>query len=293
MYKKLQVEYNVDKLELIYEVPDGFMTAINEQNHLAEIFNPSNIFIFTRKFFSTDYVVDRYELSWKAFGDFNCIKIGELARNIKGCVTMTVFNEFLYSGKLNLIYEFERVYNLQFKKINIMDVCCDASNDLPRKLNAILHDRKCEVTRRGKIKELTDKGNQCLGTRISANIKLLTDKREIPSSSYYYYLTPSGAKKPIVLRGYNKTQEVQSKKEKEYILSQYSFSPVYRLEVSVCSYELVKLAKTQTGWSQEYIYTHLEDKTLLREFFMRYINRFYTITFNGRKYSIAEVLRLE
>lgn len=292
MNKKLEVEYNIDKLILVYEIPETFMNVINEESLIADIFAPSNVFIFTKKFYRTSYIVARYELSWRAFGDCNTIKIGEFRNDIEGCITLTVYNEILYSKHLHLLYEFERKYGLHFLKLTQLDVCCDASNDLPRKLNAIMHDKCCEVTRRGKKKHLTEHGNQYLGVRTTANIKLLGDKRERPAPSYYYELKSSGAKRPIILRGYNKTNEVGATSGKDYILNQYTFSPVHRLEVSVSCYDLTKLTKSKTGWSHEYIYLHLEDKGLLHEFFCRFLNRFAILTINGQKFSISGFLRL-
>lgn len=293
MYRKLQVEYNVDKLILIYEIPDGFMSIINDQCQIPDIFNPSNVFIFTKKIFRKPYVVVHYELSWRAYGDCDTIKIAEFKNDISGCITLNVYNEFLYSGKLHLLYEFEQTYRLQFQSIKQLDVCCDSSVDLPKKLDAIMHNRRCEVTRRGRKKTLTEQGNQLLGIRVSDNIKALTDKIERPRYTYYFTITPSGAKRPLILRGYNKTKEVKEKKKKEYILNQYSFSPVYRFEVSIHSYELIQLSKSSTGWSQDYIYAHLSDKTFLKDFFRRYINRTATLTIDGRRHSITEYLRLE
>lgn len=162
MKKKLQVEYNIDKLILVYEIPDGFLSTINEQNYLAEILTTSDIFIFTRRYYKVKYTIDRYILGWQCAGS-PVIEIGEFRNDIEGCITLTVNNEFLYSGKLHLLYRFEELYGLSFRKFVNLDVCCDANCDLPRKLNTILHNPDCIVSRRGSKIPTTEKGNQCLG----------------------------------------------------------------------------------------------------------------------------------
>lgn len=291
MKKKLKVEYNIDKLILVYEITDGFITAINEQNCLAEILNPSDVFIFTRRYYKVKYMIDRYILRWQCAGD-PVVEIGEFRNDIEGCITLTVNNEILYSGMLHLLYRFEEFYGFTFRKFINLDVCCDSNCDLPRKLNSILHNPECVISRRGSKIPTTEKGNQCLGCKVTDNIKTTTENKEHSTPSYYFELRTTGCRRPTLLRCYNKTKEVTRKRSKQYILDQYDFSPVHRLEVSVGSGELINLAKSKGGWSQLYIYEHLTDKDFLKEFFIRYLNRFATLTINGRRRKISEVLCL-
>lgn len=292
MRKKLQVNYNIDKLILVYEIPDGFITAINEQNCLAEILNPSDVFIFTRRYYKVKYIIDRYILGWQCAGG-PVMEIGEFRNDIEGCITLSVNNEFLYSGKLHLLYRFEELYGLKFRKFINLDICCDANCDLPRKLNSILHNPECVISRRGSKIPTTEQGNQCLGCRITDNIKSTADNREYSTPSFYFQLKTTGCRRPTLLRCYNKSKEVARRKAKQYILDQYDFSPVHRLEVSIGCSELTNLSKSKSGWSQQYIYEHLTDKNFLKEFFIRYLNRFATLTINGIKRKISEVLCLD
>lgn len=205
---------------------------------------------------------------------------------------MTVNNKFLYSGLLYLLNRFEERYGLTFQKIYNLDVCCDANCNLPRKLNSKLHDSGCIISRRGTKMPTTEKGNQYLGCRITDNIKNTTGCKECSTPSYYFELRTTGCRRSILLRCYNKSKEVARKHSKQYILDQYDFSPVYRLEVSIVCGELTNLAKRKDGWSQRYIYDHLSDKDFLKEIFIRYLNRFATLTIEGRRRKISEVLCL-
>lgn len=119
------------------------------------------------------------------------VVIGEFRNDIQYSITLDVDNRFLYSGQLHKLYEFEQTYSLSFGYIKYLDVCCDANQNLPRKLNTIMHSPECEVGRRGAKKELTSKGNQRLGTKLSDNLKTLTAS-ERPAVSYYFYMKPSG-----------------------------------------------------------------------------------------------------
>lgn len=286
------VNYNIDKLILRFEIPDGFLTAINEQSHLAEILNASDIFIFTRRYYKVKYMIDRYILGWQCAGS-PVIEIGEFRNDIEGCITLTVNNEFLYSGKLDLLYRFEEVYGLTFSKFINLDVCCDASCDLPRKLNSILHNPECLISRRGSKIPMTEKGNQYLGCRITDNVKITTNNKEYSTPSFYFQLMTSGCRKATLLRCYNKSKEVARKKAKQYILDKYDFSPVHRHEVSISCGELTNLSKSKAGWSQRYIFDHLSDKDFLKEIFLKYLDRFATLTIKGGKRKISEVLCLD
>lgn len=119
------------------------------------------------------------------------IVIGEFRNDIQDSITLDLDNRFLYSGQLHQLYEFEQTYSLSFGYIKYLDVCCDANQNIPRKLNTIMHSPECEVSRQGGKKELTSKGNQRLGTKLSDNLKTLTTS-ERPSVSYYFYMKPSG-----------------------------------------------------------------------------------------------------
>lgn len=292
MRKKLQVNYNIDKLILRFEIPEGFLTAINKQNHLAEILNPSDIFIFTRRYNKDKYLVDRYILGWQSIGG-PVIEIGEFCNDTERGITLTVHNKFLYSGKLYLLHRFEELYGLTFRKFIGLEVCCDSNCDLPRKLNKTLHSQDCVVSRRGSKIPTTDKGNQYLGCRITDNIKSTADNREYSTPSFYFQLKTTGCRRPTLLRCYNKSKEVARRKAKQYILDQYDFSPVHRLEVSIGCSELTNLSKSKSGWSQQYIYEHLSDKDFLKEIFLKYLDRFATLTINGIKRKISEVLCLD
>jgi hypothetical protein len=117
--------------------------------------------------------------------------VSEFRNDIQNSITLNVDNRFMYSGQLHKLYEFEQTHSLSFSYIKNFDVCCDANQNLPRKLNTIMHSPECEVSHRGGRKKLTSKGNQRLGTRLSDNLKTLTTS-ERPSVSYYFYMKPSG-----------------------------------------------------------------------------------------------------
>lgn len=293
MSKKLNVDYNIDKLSIIYEAPLDFVSTMESQNVLMEyITNPSStVFIFQKSYCNLKRIIPRYTLSYAT--GFASVIIGEINCDYEGSMTLNIENEFLYSSNLKLLYEFEERFGLSFHAVNKLDVCCDASQNLPRKLNDVLHSKDCKVIRRGRRKDKTEKGNQILGKRVSANIKILTVE-ERPAPSYYYYFRPSGCKQPVVLRGYHKSREIDGLSNKNYIRQALSFKgEIFRLEVSTYWREISMMSKKNTNWTHQHIYNHLADKGFLSGFFRYYVNRFYSLSIKGTRYTISQFLCLD
>lgn len=294
MRTKLQVAYNVDKLSIIYQIPITFFNDIAHGNPLSDYIygtTTSTVFICTQKYSRIQRTIPSYTLSYMSGAE--SIVIGEFRNDILDSITLDLDNRFLYSGQLHKLYEFEQTYSLSFSYIKYLDVCCDANQNLPRKLNAIMHSSECEVSRRSGKKELTAKGNQHLGVKIMDNLKTITAS-ERPPVSYYYHLKPSGCRRSIILRGYDKRHEIEHVSHKTYISDALGYSEaIHRLEISTFWCELTQQSKRKWGWSHQYIYEHLSDKAFLRDFFIRYIDRFYTLKINGRKTSVSKFLCLD
>lgn len=294
MKTKLQVAYNVDKLSLIYQAPVSFFEVIAHGNPLSDNIygtTTSTVFICTQKYSRIQRTIPSYTLSYMSGAE--SIVIGEFRNDIQDSITLDVDNRFLYSGQLHKLYEFEQTYSLSFSYIKYLDVCCDSNQNLPRKFNAIMHSPECGVSRRGGKKELTAKGNQQLGVKIMDNLKTLTST-ERPPVSYYFYMKPSGCRRPVTLRCYDKKHEIEQISHKAYISDALGYSEaIHRIEVSTHWCELTQQAKRKRGWTHKYIYNRLADKTFLRDFFIRYIDRFYTLKINGRKTSVSKFLCLD
>ena len=294
MKTKLQVTYNVDKLSLIYQVPITFFNDIAHGNPLSDYIygtTTSTVFICAQKYSRIQRTIPSYTLSY--MNGCEPVVIGEFSNDIENAITLDVDNRFLYSGQLHKLYEFEQTYSLSFSYIKYLDVCCDANQNLPRKLNTVMHSPECEVSRRGGKKELTAKGNQCLGIKISDNLKVLSGT-ERPPVSYYFYMKPSGCRRPVTLRCYDKKHEIEQISRKTYISDALGYSEaIHRLEISTYWCELTLQSKRKWGWSHQYIYDHLTDKAFLRDFFIRYIDRFNTLRINGKKKSVSKFLCLD
>lgn len=293
MNTKPIVEYNIDKLSLIYEASPSFFQALESGTDVYEYIThtASTVFIFIPQIYASHHKIKNYELTM-CYGAEH-IKVGNIACAYEDAIRLDIDNRFLYSGWLSALYDFEAYYSLSIRAVDKLDVCCDANQNLPRKLNEMMHSKSCEVSRRGARKDMTDKGNQRLGVKIMDNIKSIA-RREQPQVSYNFNLTPSGCKKPITLRTYNKTLEIENVSKKHYILDSLGFEAktVYRLEVSTYWRDLSIQAKRKNGWSHEFIYRNLTNKDFLRDFFIRYINRFSTLTIDGKRISISDFLCL-
>lgn len=236
MEKILSSMYNIDKLSLMYEIPSGFMEGVSMETRRLDFmtsFDPH--FVLDEQYSTRKRTTPFYRVSYRS--EEGMFFIGQFRNDTVGSITLDVDNEFLYSGHLDVLYQFERVYGLTFTHVRLFDVCCDSNLNLPRKLNETLQSKEYDVCRRGSRKTLTDKNNQELGIKISKNIKTLTHKERSPVT-YYFYLRPSKCRKDITLRCYDKSSEIE-KSKKEYILDSLGFTgPVYRLEVSTFWYEL-------------------------------------------------------
>lgn len=186
--------------------------------------------IFTLKYLSENYTCPIFILEYRnEKGD--TIKIAEFRNDIHNAITLTVDNRLFYSDNLNLLYEFEAMYNLELHKIIQLDIVCDSNINLANKLNETMHRQDCMVKRPGTKLPVTEKGNQIVGTKVIPNL-IMTKERERPKPSFYYQLKTSSNRRPLIFRGYNKTQEIADKSHKTYIDEANGLDDViYRLEV--------------------------------------------------------------
>lgn len=293
MRTKLIVNYHIDKLSLIYETPVGFLNSIDQTDEIFNFITDTEpmVFIFTKCYSRLQRVVKSYDLS-VGYGD-GITRIGCIHGEFENHIRLDIDNQFLYSGMLDLIYEFEQRYRLNFKYIKNFDVCCDANQNLPYKLHRALHSTNYEVGRNGSKKNLTNAGNQRLGLKVTENLKRIAGY-EKPSTTYIYTLKPAGCRNPILFRAYNKSDEIEQSSKKYYIADAIEFdSTIYRLEVSTYWNEITQRSKLKSGFSHETIYDNMTNKYFLREFFIRYINRFFSLERNGRKLAVSEFLCLE
>lgn len=296
MNKKLKVNYHIDKLVLVYQIPDDFMSQVIDAVNTPEFLMPavSNVFIFSQKYTAVKYTNPIYILEYR-YGMEYTIKIAEFRNDIHQAITMTVDNELFYSGNLKLLYDFEYSYDLILDRISQIDVACDSNVNLPKKLNDFIHRSDCTVKRIGTKMPTTEKGNQIVGTKIMPNIKRIKD-RETPKASYYYALNASGNRRAIIFRGYNKTKEIKAKSHKTYIEDANGFGVddvIHRFEVSIIGGDLKRLSKRNQELSFENVYRHLDDTDFLKQLFIIYINRIANLWIGKRRYSVSEVLRLD
>lgn len=270
MNKKLKVCYHLDKLVLVYQIPDIFMSDIVNSMFLPDpILSPSssNVFIFSQKFMSVNYTCPIFIVEYRTANEEH-IKIAEFRNDILNAITLTVDNMLFYSDNLNLLYEFESYFNLTLEKIVQLDVACDSNLNLPKKLNDFIHRPECVLKRIGTKLPTTEKGNQIVGTKILPNIKV-TSEKERPKASFYYSIRTSGNRRPIIFRGYNKSQEISEKSHKNYIEEADGFGGIiYRFEVSIPGRDLRQRAKKDERMSLEFIYNNLVEETCLKEIFI-------------------------
>lgn len=294
MNKKLKINYHIDKLILVYQIPENFMEHVISFTSTPDLMLVPyyNVFIFNKKYISVNYTCPIYILEYRDDKGDN-IKIAEFRNDIHNAITFTVDNKIFYSGNLNLVYKFEALYNLNLEKIIQVDIACDSNINLANKLNGTLHRPDCIIKRPGTKLPVSEKGNQIVGTKVIPNI-IMTKMRERPKASFYYQLKTSGNRRPIVYRGYDKTEEISNKSHKTYIEDANGFDDViYRFEVSIIGRDLKLRAKKDQSLSFENVYRHLIDKEFIRELFIKYINRIANLWIGKRKYRISEILRLE
>lgn len=294
MNKKKKVKYHIDKLVLVYRIPEHFMTEVIGCGITTEfLMTPtSNVFIFSQKYLSVNYTCPIFILEYRDEKG-ETIKIAEFRNDIQHGITLTVDNRLFYSGNLNILYDFEAAYNLTLEKIVQIDVACDSNINLGSKLNDTIHRSDCTVKRPGTKLPTTERGNQIVGTKVIPNIKVV-DERERPKVSFYYELRTSGSRRAIKYRGYNKSQEISAKSHKTYIEEANGYEDViHRFEVSIFGGDLRRRSKKDPSLSFENVYRHLEDKSFLQELFIKYVNRIANLWIGKRRYRISEILRLE
>lgn len=291
----MKVNYHIDKLVLVYQIPETFMPYVISSISTPQFLMTSsadNVFIFSQKYMAVNYTCPIYiveHISEKG----EHVKIAEFRNDIQQAITVTVDNKLFYSDNLNLLYEFETIFNLELQKICKLDVACDSNINLPKKLNDFLHRSDCTLKRMGTKLPTTAKGNQIVGTKVMPNIKV-TEGREQAKPSFYYQLRTSGNRNPIIYRGYNKSLEISEKSHKTYIEEANGFDDViYRFEVSIIGRDLKQRSKKDPALSFEFVYRHLVDMDFLKELFIKYINRIANPWVGKTRYRISEILRLE
>ena len=291
---KLKVNYHVDKLILVYQIPETFMAYVVSSISMPQFLMTSSdkVFIFSPKYMAVNYTCPIYIVERINENGEN-VKIAEFRNDIHQAITVTVDNKLFYSDNLNLLYEFEAMYNLEFQNIIKLDVACDSNLNLPKKLNDFLHRPDCTIKRMGTKLPTTPKGNQIVGTKIMQNIKM-TNGREQAKPSFYYQLKTSGSRNPIIYRGYNKTQEISEKSHKTYIEEANEYGDIiYRFEVSILGRDLKQRSKKDPTLSHDFVYRHLIYMDFLKELFIKYINRIVNLWIGKTRYRVSEILRLE
>lgn len=311
---KPTVAYHIDKLELIFEVPDDFYipefisvyiepetkyeVSLTDEVKLWNV-NPviclstSLVFIFQQgmpmegKFRKKNPPIEVYI---ENMGEKHLL--GVLKTHLEGATRLEIDNEFLYRGPVKYLKLLEERLRLKLYRISKLDVCADANQNLPRKLNDYLHSSHCVVTRPGSKKSSwqTDRGNMILGKKVSKNIKILT-KREYFEPTYIYELN-GGTTKVIKLVGYDKQKEIEeNRSKKKYIMETLPWDgSIYRLELRFQSQYLT--SQEGKAWTLRFIFENLHNKEFLKEFFVTYIDKFYNLKINDRKVKISELLRL-
>ena len=329
MKKKLQVDYHFDRLELVFEIPQefdfliskcaepqvindelrncvirSFVPEIPSSKDVSELWNVNAeiprlpfLFILAEEIKNQGRYAYRFpNLNIYVMQDSDTTElIGTVYRYLEGAITVSSENWLLYSGHVGWLHDFESAFNLKFWRIKAADIACDATNNLPRKLNDTLHQRNCQISRKGRNKEqFTAHGNIEIGGQYSKNLKLLT-KKERQDPTYDYSLHYSGNKKPIKLRAYNKTREIEEKSKKYYIATALGFpdQKIYRLEVSLNSYFITKQSDRKNPISHQNIFENLDSRELLRSIFLVILNKFFSLKIDGKKRKVSEILRLE
>lgn len=315
MNVKPLIAYNVDKLHLVFSVNEDFQFPDSIEvikipkavpvNPLEKIqlwnVNPVIplyiVFIF-KEGMPMEGAFRKKNPPIDLFCEFagSCYYIGKLSTHLHGAIRLEVDNEFLYTNLFRYLYLLEESLNIQLERISNFDICADANQNLPRKLNDTLHSSNCIVTRPGSKKTswMTQKGNMKLGKKISKNIKVLT-QREYDQPTYLYDLN-GGTSKVIRLIGYNKKREIEeTRSNKKYIMEALPFKGnIYRLELRFQSQYLTTQDRdSQKGKSLRYIFEHLYESEFLKEFFITHINRFYNLKIKNQKIKISELLCLE
>ena len=328
MKKKLQVDYHFDRLELVFEIPQefdflmsscaepqvinnelrncvirSFVPEILSSKDISELWNVNAeiprlplLFILAEEIKNQGRYAYRYpNLNIYVLEDFDSPElIGTVYRYLEGAVTVCCENRLLYSGHIGWLRDFESAFNLKFWRVKAADIACDATNNLPRKLNDTLHQRNCQISRKGRNKEqYTAHGNIEVGGQYSKNLKILT-KKERPDPTYVYSLHYSGNKSPIKMRGYNKTAEIEERSHKHYIAHTLGFpDKIYRLEVTLNSYFITKQSGCKNPISHQNIFNNLDNREFLRSIFLVVLNKFFSLKIDGKKRKISEILRLE
>lgn len=315
MKHKLDVTYHLDKLELVFKTPlDYELPECIEVFHRRKVDSTplSEIQIWNVNAIIPIYTVFICNFSRGLEGNFQmknppknlyCTHggkkhfIGEIQTYMKGAIKLKVANEFLYTNLLWYLREFEDAFNIELHRISKLDVCCDANQNLPRKLNDTLHSSKCSVCRAGRKRQdlYTEKGNFKLGKRISTNLKILTE-REYLEPTFCFEIYP-GTTQVTKLVGYNKTKEIEEvSSEKKYILECGPIEEnetLYRLEVRLVSQYLTTQARKEGGWSLRFIFENLCSESFLKEIFIKNLNRFYNLKIEGKAKKISKLLRLD
>lgn len=272
---------NVDLLEdtLSWEF-DSFRISSNEnieRNNIYESYFNIDI-LYTNK-------DDNKSLSWVNYATLKIGNTFEQSDNSYRYVWIKLNNEVLYTeflNKINILVFLDYIIdslNLKFNNITKLDISIDTNINMFSKIKRAIRNEKYIPIVLGKSYENMNTIINRIGYYHTA------DRRRYRTST----ININNRDKDMCLSCYNKSQEINDNRKKEYIYKwNKSKSMIYRIEVRLKK-KAIKDYLERRKLSFYDIYIGINNRELLFDIFMFFSNRLIRFSQNGKIYSILEI----
>jgi len=278
--KKYKSNFGIDKLEITYKLSDDiinllqgeeidlidFKLSINNNNSKFKICY--NIIAPTISNNETKFI----EWGKIYYGSYDYFK---------NQLYISVNNEILYRSELSYLYYIEETLNLKFMNINKIDFAFDVNYNVINKFIKLIKDKNFDfVILNKKITDMKQEMNELLFISKGTRENLQKHK------SIYIQNKERG----LSLCIYNKLKEIEdNKNEKQYILDELKFTPIYRIEVRTI-YHILKDTLIKLNITNEDLYYNLLNKEKLFEIYNNLLNRIIRINYNNISYNLINIL---
>ncbi len=276
-------QVSIDALEITYTTTDE-MKGYLSSDDTTYYFGENKEIILKRsdsRYYKNEFTI--WCKDWnESRGNFKRIvgymRFGSFNKNRQN-VYITYENEALYSWLVSARYYIEEALNLDFLQISKFDIAVDFNFNVEKHLIRQYKDDSYDLIINGRVAD--NKAVYGVGFlswwnprhRLFANPQMLV----------------KNDKSTLTMKTYNKKKEIEQESGKYYIQEKTGFQSVmYRVEITCKNHKLLKKTLDALGISDEFLYVHLDDESVLLTVFSHLLDRVIHLRKNRKPINILD-----
>lgn len=276
-------QVSIDALEITYTTTDEMKEYLSSDD-TTYYFGENKEIILKRsdsRYYKNEFTI--WCKDWnESRGDFKRIvgymRFGSFNKNRQN-VYITYENEALYSWLVSARYYIEEALNLEFLQISKFDIAVDFNFNVEKHLIRQYKDDSYDLIINGRVAD--NKAVYGVGFlswwnprhRLFANPQMLV----------------KNDKSTLTMKTYNKKKEIEQESGKYYIQEKTGFQSVmYRVEITCKNHKLLKKTLDALGVSDEFLYVHLDDESVLLTVFSHLLDRVIHLRKNRKPINILD-----